>query len=385
MLNPAEVDLLVQQLRPIPIEEVGTKAWKDQRDSIEKLNVASHQNANAKKDDYVMSYLIQHDKLSVLLHELLVCEVWRHRVMPKAVDALLQNPTGIYMYCYYESVLVNLIECLGFFEEVITGFGDDVLELVDYCWRNVSALFSMGRTVNDIPAEPALDDEGPTRFWHQINHLHRVVAMGCISILWFVVDRLKSLPLAVTNSILVKNDLPVGIAEVIEMQPWMRMDRSANKYQKFKGGQYADIGAEDRQVVVATEAHAWFILHYLLCDRDTRTKYQYTKSKKELIMRVKKFLHETMIDQLPALMDVQRAVEELSFLEPPTGTEEKFKHTLLIDQVPRLMTSIDGGSKGKDWIKLAERMKERLLSPESRMEDAQRYAALFDELYQPQQ
>jgi hypothetical protein len=384
-MNPAEVEHLVKSLKPIPIEEVGSRQWKEQREAVERLNYVAHQNANKKADDFVMQFLLAHDKLVVLLHELIVCEIWRNRVMPQIVPALLENPTATYLYCYYESILVNLLECLMFFEPVVLGFGDDILELIDYAWRNVAYAFSLGPAVNQIPKEPAAaegEGEDEKRFWNQIAILRGKVCMSAISLLWFIVDRLKVLPFAAMNNILVKNDLVIGMSEVLELQPWLRKDTGVRppRVQKYKGGQFEDIKPEDQLVVVTVEAHAWFILHYLLCDRDARTKYQYTKSKKEIIMRIKKFLNETLIDQLPALVDVQRAVEELGFIEPPTGTEEKFKSTLLIEQVPRLISSIEG--KGKNWKAMAENMQRVLTHPESRMEDARRCAALFDELYQ---
>ena len=104
----------------------------------------------------------------------------------------------VYMYCSYESHLVNLFECIMFAEEVVQGLGDDLLELIDYCWRNVSSLFAQGDKLNEITEDISLADEaepnGPKRFWFQANTLHTTNAMSCVSLLWYIVDRLKVLP-----------------------------------------------------------------------------------------------------------------------------------------------------------------------------------------------
>ena len=383
-VSPAEADILVRALKPIPIQDVGTAAWKEQREAIEQLNMCAHGNAALKKDDYVTSFLIEHEKLVVLIHELLVMEVWRHNVLPNIQREIVENPSAVYMYCYYESILVNLLECIMYHEETILAFGDDLLELVDYLWRQLSAMFAEGRSVNDI--ESAVDpkkvqEEDPVKHLQRqlrVNASNR--AMGCISCLWFVVDRLSNLPMSVMNSVLIKNDLVVGLSELIVLQPWVR--RGPGEIQKFVGGQFSRVQPEDVLRICPPEAHMWFALHKLLCDRECRKKYQYTGYKKELILKTKRFLNETIVDQIPALADVQRALEELSFLEPPSGTEEKFRTSLVIEQVPRIMATIDSGRR--QWGDVVTEMKRKLADPRSKMEDAQRMAKLFDKIFADQ-
>jgi hypothetical protein len=381
-LSPAEADILVRALRPIGLQDIGSTAWKEQREAIEQLNMCAHSNAALKKDDFVKSFLIEHEKLVVLIHELLVMETWRHNVLPSIQRDIVENPSAVYMYCYYESILVNLLECIMYYEETVVGFGDDVLELIDYLWRQLSAMFAEGRTINDIeaPVDPKkLQEEDPVKhLQRQLRATGAVRAMGCISCLWFVVDRLSNLPMAVMNSVLIKNDLLVGLSELAVLQPWLR--RGPSGVQKFVGGQFASVPAEDVLRICAPEAHLWFSLHKLLCDRECRKKYQYTSSKKELILKIKRFLNETIVDQIPALADVQRALEELSFLEPPSGTEEKFRNSLVIEQMPRIIATIDNGKR--QWGDVIADMKRKLADPRSKMEDAQRMARLFDRMFE---
>ena len=131
--------------------------------------------------------------------------------------------------------------------------------------------------------------------------------------------------------------------------------------------------------ICTPEAHVWFIMHKLLCDRECRKKYNYTTSKKELLLRIQRFLNETIVDQIPALSDVQRALEELKFLEPPSGTEEKFRSTLIIEQMPRITAAIH--RKDRSWKQVVQTMKGMLTDPRSKMEDAQRMSKIFDEMF----
>ncbi|KAG5499777.1 hypothetical protein GH5_03912 [Leishmania sp. Ghana 2012 LV757] len=374
-MSPVDAEISVRQLRSFSMEEVGTSSWKDQRETMERLNMCTHSNATQKTDDFVKSFLLEHDKLGDVLHELLVMEVWRQRVLPGVVDAVTQNPTATYMYCAYESVLVNLLECICFYEEVVVGFGDDVLELIDYCWRQVSRLFSE-KNLGEVPA--AATKESPRAYLEQQLREQRIQrAMGCISLLWFVTDRLEALPMSAMNSILRKNDIPFGLAEVLLLQPWLRC--SAGEMQKFQNGAFVAAPGNEPQRVCVPEAHAWFCLHKLLCDAGCRRQYPYTQHKKATLLRLRSLLNETLLDQLPALQDVQRALEELSFMEPPTGTEEKFRSTLIIEQVPRLMTAID--PPNANWTAQVERMKRLFYDRSVAVGDAMRMSQLFDVMF----
>ncbi|KAG5500376.1 hypothetical protein JKF63_03468 [Porcisia hertigi] len=377
-LTPAEAEISIRQLRPFSMEEIGTSSWKDQREAMERLNMCTHSNAMNKTDDFVKSFLLEHDKLSDVLHELLLMEVWRQRVLPDLLKVISENPTATYMYCAYECVLVNMLECVCFYEEVVVAFGDDVLELIDYCWRQVTRLFSE-TMINEVPIGEG--KESPLEYLEKQLREQRIQrAMRCISLLWFVTDRLDALPLSAMDTVLRKNDIPAGLAEVLLRQPWLR--RSADTVYKFQNGNFASAPGNEAQRVCVAEAHAWFCLHKLLCDAQCRRQYTYTQYKKATLLRLRSLLNETLLDQLPALQDVQRALEELSFLEPPTGTEEKFRSTLIIEQIPRLLSAIDHPKM--NWGAQMERMK-RLLSDRSEaVRDAVRMSQIFDLMFADQ-
>lgn len=380
IFSPADAELAVRELKAFPMSEVGSSKWKTQRETIERLNMCSHSNTVKQVDDYVKSFLVEHNALPLVLHELLVSEVFRQRVLPSVTEIIANSPTAAYLYCHYESVLVNLLECVCFYDEVVLGFGDDILELIDYCWRQVSWMFSDSRIKEDtqtvtaeaLKHETALEHLQEELYQHQITR-----GMSCLSILWFIVDRLQDLPMSAMNAVLVKNDLPAGLCEVLLLEPWIR--RSGTVQKKYVNHKFVDASGDKVLQVCTPEAHTWFSLHHLLCDRDCRSRYTYTKHKKERIIQIRRFLNEVLLDQIPALQSLQRALEELSFLEPPSGTEEKFRSTLIIEQVPRLMASID--TPTTNWKNECERVKRLLRDPNETNLDAVRLSRLFDDIF----
>lgn len=382
VMSPVEAEIAVRQIKSFAADQVGTEAWKEQREALEKLNMCTHSNAVQKTDDYVSAFLVEHEKLVDVLHELLVMEVWRQRLLPRIMDDIEKNPAAAYLYCAYESILVNFFECLCFQEEVVKGLGDEILELIDYCWRQVSRLFAEPN-LNDIVDERAAaanSDAAPNaseRLERQLREQRVQRGLQSLSILWFIVDRLDDLPMAAMNAVLLKHDLPVGLAEVLQRQPWIR--RSATGSQKFQNGTFVAVSGDEIARVCVPEAHVWFSIHKLLCDAECRRRYLYTQHKKAVLLQMRRFLSETLVDQIPALQDVQRALEELSFMEPPSGTEEKFKSRLIIEQVPRLMVSIDAPSR--DWESEASRMRCLLTDRAEAAKDAMRLSGLFDLMF----
>lgn len=354
-----ELEEWVRSLRPFGPEKVGTPEWKKQRQRIEFMNIVSHQSAQRKSDDVVLSSLVSHeDKLSIIVHELLVAETMRNRVYSQVLPELAASPAGIYIYVQYECVIVNLLECLMYHEEAVEALGDVILDLIDYCWRTVTVEFLSGSSsaagsLHQQQFDPAVNNNAKKlaemsaeqRVSLQVRDVLVRRALSCISILWFIVDRMATaLPLAAINSILNKHDLLVGFGALIEAHPWTVASKSEpGKFYKFKAGEFTETAVSEMPHVCSTEAHAWFVVHYLLCDRECRKRYQYNRYRKEQITRLKRFVNEVLVDQIPALVDVQRALEEMTFLADGSGSTETGKNNmLLIDTVSPIQTALQG-------------------------------------------
>ena len=390
LLIQPEAEAMAKDIEPFPLCEVGTRRWQVQRTRMERLNCQAHYNTSqngGKGQDFVVEALLSHNKVSVLIHELLVMEQWRRRVFPLIRDDLMQaNPTCLYNFQYYEGVLANLLELVFWHEEGITRADDDLLEVLDYLWRNITMLNA--HADDDYwPGTPSYDASAPAKdaaaekAWLE-GHRHDserrqlfTVCMTSVSLLWYIIDKMKVLPMSAVNNILKKNDMPVGLCCLMDARPWLR--KGPNGMEKFKTKEWKDVKGAEVMVVCEYEAHAWFCLHTLLTEQGCREKYSYTLWRKEQILRARKFLNDVLVDQIPPLQEVQRALDELSFLDPPVSVDEKFKSSLVIEPCSRIM---DGILHRIDCEALAAEAKARLTDPANVRAQASEMSALIDQM-----
>lgn len=55
----------------------------------------------------------------------------------------------------------------------------------------------------------------------------------------------------------------------------------------------------------------------MFLSQDTNRKYEVTTFRKANLLRLRKYMNEVLLDQLPMLTSMLRALEELSMLEVP--------------------------------------------------------------------
>ena len=107
---------------------------------VQELNLQAHHNAINNTDEFVSDLLITIDRIPTLIHELLVIEVWKDKILPQ-LRAHLEQPklsVPVYLVFQHELQLINLIECTLFHRQACeTTKGDVLIELVDYCCRKL--------------------------------------------------------------------------------------------------------------------------------------------------------------------------------------------------------------------------------------------------------
>lgn len=55
----------------------------------------------------------------------------------------------------------------------------------------------------------------------------------------------------------------------------------------------------------------------LLLEKESKKIYQYSKRNQQIVLKLKDFIIDETVDQLPTLVDLQRYLEELSMMDPP--------------------------------------------------------------------
>lgn len=109
----------------------------------------AHYYVTHNESEFVTETLLKYSgSMSLLLHEMLVSEAWRKFVLvPEyltAKDLIADgNVTKVYTIVYNESVVVQLMEVVMYDRQACLQLGDDAIDLVDYCARNLLYLNTM--------------------------------------------------------------------------------------------------------------------------------------------------------------------------------------------------------------------------------------------------
>ena len=137
-LNALEADRFVEDLSTIAFEDVGGHRWMHQHECLEKLNIQAHVNASQQRDEFVMEALVLHQKIPLLIRELVASELWKANAFPLLKDWLAEhNSVKGYLLLYHEAVICNLLEAVLYHKEACEAAGELIAELADYCHRKV--------------------------------------------------------------------------------------------------------------------------------------------------------------------------------------------------------------------------------------------------------
>lgn len=88
-LNPFQAETLVKSLEAFEITKLLTPQWFRQRAAIEKLNLQAHQNVAGNSDEFITAALISFEKIDVLVHELIVIDIWKNKIAPLIHDEMI--------------------------------------------------------------------------------------------------------------------------------------------------------------------------------------------------------------------------------------------------------------------------------------------------------
>lgn len=84
-----------------------------------------------------------------------------------------------------------------------------------------------------------------------------------------------------------------------------------------------------------------------LC-QDTNRKYEITSFRKANLLRLRKYLNDTLLDQLPMLGNMLRALEEMSLMGDNAIAN---KNSFIVQMVPELRANI---MRDRNWRAIAD-------------------------------
>jgi zinc finger MYND domain-containing protein 10 len=381
LLSVYEAQHLIGALRTFKLSEVGTEKWMAQHDVLEKLNIQAHHSAATRHDEFVVEAFVDCDKVSTLIHELIVIEAWKEHVMPKVLPKLSQLAAlKAYMVLYHEATLCNLLEVILYHQHACESADDSLLEMIDYCQRSIHGVITKAHRDNDSDND---DDDGKANdienedaqamLCRQNETISLAVSACVISILRFITEHTAALPMAVTARLLDTHDMALNLVPLIEHSPWSRGPLS--KLEKFVDQKWVPVKPADRFKVTKTEAQVWLALLNLLISRHCAQRYHFNTHRKAVILGLKKYFTEPLLDQIPPLRDLQRAVEQLGVTDPPPPTTSNFA---VIEQVPEFREAVNAELKNVD--RLAETQANTVFGddPKSRRKELARLADTYN-------
>ncbi|XP_068614645.1 zinc finger MYND domain-containing protein 10-like [Brachionichthys hirsutus] len=351
VILPVEAETFVQSLETFSLKEVGSARWLKQHESIEKLNMQAILSASA-DDEFVKDLLVSHTKIHVLVHEMILIEVWKDNVFPILCRLQDFNPTHtfqLYMVLHHEGTIINLLETVMFHKESHEAADDSVLDLVEYCHRKLTLLASKASTAGVAACDPRNDmAEKAVSSIEELQTMRVAlefqISLKAVSVLCYITGHTESI--SAINRLLCTHNMPSILVQLITCCPWSRSKEGS--VEKYINGSWRKIPDEDRFKIQKLDGQVWIALHNLLIKEDCHRKYNFNSFNKSQLLKLRGFLTEVVIDQLPFLLELHRFLAHLAITRPAPPKKE-----LVLEQIPEIRNQIVSENSGK-WKAIAK-------------------------------
>ena len=266
-----EAERLVEEIRVFGIEEIGLKAWTKQHQVIEKLNMQAQISVMNQSDEYVVEALIDHEKISTLIHCLIVCEVWKDTVLEKVQEDLASSHyVKLYLIMYHEAVILGLLEKAFYHSSAVSMAGDSLIELSDYCYRKTVYLNSFHPdTEEESPKrDQILNMKDIERLEEQKKKIDFSCAISALTVLRFIVENAETVPISVLSRLLTEQvdiswfetlslmlcckDVMQTLIPLLDDAPWTR--KKDKVIEKYEDGKWIEVSQDDLHRISKTEA-----------------------------------------------------------------------------------------------------------------------------------
>uniref|UniRef100_A0A8C2Y7I3 Zinc finger MYND domain-containing protein 10 n=1 Tax=Coturnix japonica TaxID=93934 RepID=A0A8C2Y7I3_COTJA len=357
-LSPAEAEALVRALRGTELRDAGGTGWLRQHECVDKLNMHAILSASAGREQLLIELLVSHCKIPVLIGELITVEVWKHKVFPvlcRLEDFHPSSTFPIYVVLYHEASIINLLETVFFHKEICESAEDSILDLIDYCHRKLTLLVARSATGAIEKQGSPLPQPHLSELQKQAEMMEFEISLKALSVLRFITDQVGSLPLSALTRMLNTHNLPCLLIELVEHCPWSC--REAGKLKKFDNGAWHVVPPEDQMKMTKLDGQVWLALLNLLLSPECQQKYHFDGFNKSQLLKLRAFLTDVLLDQLPNLVEMQRFLSHLAVTDPAPP-----KKDLVLEQVPVIWDHILKKNKGK-WEAIAKHQVKHAFSP----------------------
>ncbi|XP_061393593.1 zinc finger MYND domain-containing protein 10 homolog [Musca vetustissima] len=336
---PEELSFFVESIRPFEIRDVGSDKWLDVHEMTIKLSQQAILEAAEHREEEVKEMLISCDKLKILIHEAYCVYLWKTKVLPHLLD-IDPNPQAtflIYTVLYHEGAVITLLDVALYHSSGCEALQDTSLDLIDYCAQGVAqviGLVSMGYHENEDNID--VDEAILTELERQKRDLIYKIGIRCISILSYLADNLNSLPISAMRRMIVTHDIIWLMADLLQFRPWQRKTKKG--LEKYLDEKWTVVHGENVAKVVKHEAQAWFCLRQLLFNPNVMQSYELNDERRKHLGKCLGLLHESLLDQLPPLIDLKQYLCQLS-MSGNTSPPSK-KSNLVLEELPEIKENL---------------------------------------------
>jgi len=370
-LFPAEAEHLVQCLRECTIEEVGSDKWLDLHEKTEQLNKNAHLQANDGTDEYIVDYLQVHDKVGVLIHNLITIETWKEFIYPHMKAQIAgMNCVRNYIPLYHEASLINLLEIAIFHEDACICADDKILDLFDYCYRKISYLIQKKNSElwpvhTDV--KEAMEMTDLDILTQQFTETEFHIATSCISIIQSLTQHRSSCNITLTSRMIDTHDILLGLVPLMEKAPWIRKSKGG-VLQKFEEHEWKVIEDDEHTKLPRLQGSLWLAIYNLVMDSEFCRRYEFVGNRKENLLRLRRFLHELVFDQIPPLADLLRSLENLSMQGHLQGQQDGVPMPVMVVQNSEIregyLNFYKNNTTQEQWPSVASTAYEEIFSKE---------------------
>ncbi|CAH8656884.1 unnamed protein product [Schistosoma curassoni] len=321
IIYPGEAEIFIRSMELVKYGDFGLERWFNYHGYLNKLNMQAVASARTQSDEFIKEFLVSHQKIPILVHDLIMVELWKQKVF-KIILSDKEEPKSafpLYTIIYHELLLANLLETVTFHSDAVETFGDSVTDLGDWCHRSLCYLVTQSASEKEKSVYFKLKNKKP----------------------WIIIGYDKS-------------------------------NTQRRQHIWHENGSW--IPDEKTSCVIhKPEAQIWLCLFQILLANSSSLKYDCSVShRRTALLKLRPLLTELKLDVLPVLIDLRRFLEHLSLNESYGGTSDKI-NMCLIEVVPEIRESLVSKYKNK-WRKLATLFKEQTES--NRGKEAAKKAAL---------
>ena len=125
---------------------------------------------------------------------------------------------------------------------------------------------------------------------------------------------------------------------------------------KLKDFKWSEVPPIDLLKVTKLEGQPWIALYNLVAKEVFRERYHINNFRKGQLLRVRKYLNEIMLDQLPFLADIMRYMDELAISEVANDDRQ---NVFMLQQVSQAREDI---IKDQNWEQVAKKQMEEVFT-----------------------